>query len=125
MKLVFDTDVFVDLLRTNAGPLKAVLELLESGKVEGYISSITLLELRTGEISEYQEKLLATIVDRLIIVPLDRELAQYAGRLRKLAGKNMSLSDLIIGATSKYLGASMVTRNQRHFKLIPGIKFFK
>lgn len=124
VKLVLDTDVIIDLLRTGSGILTEIGELLDEGSTEVYISAITMLEIRAGENSLQQEKLLRDILDNIKIISIDKKLAEFLGRTKKALGGSMTLADLMIGGTAKWSKAKLVTRNRKHFEQIPGLKFF-
>ncbi|KKU57266.1 MAG: hypothetical protein UX80_C0021G0016 [Candidatus Amesbacteria bacterium GW2011_GWA2_47_11b] len=64
------------------------------------------------------------IEERIEVVTVDKELAKYLGNLRKGIRTPVSVPDLIIGGSAVFLGAEVATRNKKHFKLIPGIKFY-
>ncbi len=58
------------------------------------------------------------------VEPYTIQVAQLAGRLRGEAaaiGKTIPFVDLMIGATALSLNFSILTSNERHFRLIPGL----
>ncbi|MEK7155216.1 MAG: PIN domain-containing protein [Patescibacteria group bacterium] len=124
VKLVLDTDVIVDLLRTGDGVLVEIESLLNEGRAEAYISAVTMLEIRAGENTWEQEKLLEDILENIEIVSIDKQLAEFLGRMKRKLKGAMTLADLMIGGTSQRLKAKLVTRNKKHFESIVGIKFY-
>jgi predicted nucleic acid-binding protein len=61
----------------------------------------------------------------LIVHPVSLAIAQLAGRIEgEQAAKGVSIAfeDLVIGATALHLGFDVATLNERHFRLIPGLK---
>lgn len=124
VKLVLDTDVIVDLLRTGDGVLVEIESLLNEGRAEAYISAVTMLEIRAGENTWEQEKLLEDILENIEIVSIDKQLAEFLGRMKRKLKGSMTLADLMIGGTSQRLKAKLVTRNKKHFESIVGIKFY-
>ena len=125
-KVLIDTDIIIDFLRTNKGSFLSLLELQEQGDFILYISSITVMELFVGTSSQKpdQFKQLKELISSLLVVPFDAKLAQFTGELKR--GKKLTIltSDLIIGATSLWLKTQLATRNKKHFAGIPGLKFF-
>lgn len=125
-KILIDTDVIIDFLRTNKGLFLTLLELQEQGNLTLYISSITVMELFVGTSSQKraQSEQLKELIDSLRVIPLDAKLAQFTGELKRGKKWTILTSDLIIGATALWLNAELVTNNRRHFSVIPGLKFF-
>ena len=93
-----------------------------------FLSAITLLEIesgllklrretktrRAGEIEALREGLLADFGERLL--PLDATVAVAAARLAEAARPSViELKDLIIAATARVHGLTVLTRNLRHF----------
>lgn len=126
-KILVDTDVIIDFLRTNKGLFLNLLELQEQGSLTLYISSVTVMELFVGTSSQKpdQSQQLKELIDSLRVVPLDARLAQFTGELKRGKKWTILTSDLIVSATALWLKAQLATRNQKHFAGIPGLKFFK
>jgi len=58
------------------------------------------------------------------VEPYTIQIAQLAGRLGGEAsaiGETIPFIDLMIGATALHLNFSVLTSNERHFRLIPGL----
>ena len=71
-----------------------------------------------------RERFLTQVMASLDVHPVTPAIARRAGRLdgelSKL-GANIAFPDLVIGATALELDYTMVTRNSRHFRRIPGL----
>ena len=95
-----------------------------------YISAITVAEIEKGlrglhrrggveralRLNAWLDRLVETFSDR--ILPLDAVVARHLGKLEDAAlaaGQHPGLGDLIIAATAKAYGLTVVTRNLRHF----------
>jgi predicted nucleic acid-binding protein len=83
------------------------------------ISAITEAELFAGRTMRDAEavervELLLSVFE---IAPVNSTVAREAGRLRREYG--CSLPDALIAATAILWGAELITRNERHFKMIP------
>ena len=125
-KVLVDTDIIIDFLRTNEGVFLTLLKLQEQGSFTLYISSITVMELFVGTSSQKpaQFKQLKELISSLRVVPLDTNLAQFTGELKRGKKWTILTSDLIIASTALWLKAELATRNKKHFAAIPGLKFF-
>jgi tRNA(fMet)-specific endonuclease VapC len=66
-----------------------------------------------------------TYLLRLVpVMPYTLEVAELAGRLggeAMASGRTIPFVDLMIGATALSLNFSVLTSNERHFRLIPGL----
>lgn len=117
-RFVFDTDILVDHLR-GFPPAKNLLMEKREAQNKLIISAVTEAELfagRTMKNAEAVEKveLLLSVFE---IAPVNSAVAREAGRLRREYG--CSLPDALIAATTILWGAELITRNERHFKMIP------
>ncbi|HWE65252.1 MAG TPA: PIN domain-containing protein [Acidimicrobiales bacterium] len=52
-------------------------------------------------------------------IPVDRAVAERAGRIRRETG--LRLPDALIAATALERGLTLTTRNRRHFEAVPGL----
>lgn len=124
-KVVVDTDIIIDFLRTNKGLLPQLRDLQEKELLEIYITSVTIMELFAGDMRKTQEKMLVDLLINFKVIPFDEEIARFAGEEKRGKKLQIQLSDFIIGITCTYFKAELATRNQAHFRGIKGIKFFK
>jgi predicted nucleic acid-binding protein len=107
--LLVDTDVCIDHLR-GAHPLHSIAGLIS-------YSVITRSELFAGRTNEARvEEFLAPFRE----IPVDRMIAERAGRLRR--GSAMRTPDALIAATAIEHGLELVTRNRRDFEAVPGLQ---
>jgi predicted nucleic acid-binding protein len=109
-ELLVDTDVFVDHLR-GARPL-------EPGRNTLSYSVITRCELFAGRGTDEQvvEFLLAPLQE----LPVDRAVAERAGRIRRETG--IRTPDALIAATALEHRLRLLTRNVRDFEPVPGLR---
>ncbi len=103
-----DTDVFVDHLR---GARTLQPELLA-------YSVVTRCELFAG--SATQEETVGLLLAPLTELPVDRPVAELAGRLRRESG--VRTPDALIAATAMVHDLELVTRNLRDFGRVPGLR---
>jgi predicted nucleic acid-binding protein len=102
--LLVDTDVFVDHLRG--------AQRLEVGDHAVQYSAMTRVELFAGHATD--EERVNLLLSPFREIPLDRPIAERAGRLRRDA--RVPIADAVIAATALERGCILVTRNTRHFQ---------
>jgi len=86
-------------------------------------SSVTVLELFAGKSSKKVAGKLRELIDGFVVIPINTELAFFAGELKRDNAMDITLADLLIGATCLFIGAKLATRNKRHFHGIPKLRF--
>ena len=107
--LLVDTDIFVDHLR-GAVELKA-------GRHRLHYSVITRAELFAGTRGT---DLAARVLAPLREIPVDRAIAERAGRIRREFGLRMP--DALIAATALERHLGLATRNLKHFEPVRGLR---
>jgi len=125
MKVVVDTDVWIDYFNGFPHAVKLIEKLAPSFKIASSILSIT--ELRAGMTDEQAEKKLSKFYKISEIVPVTEEVAELAGKfIKQYSQKGISLPtvDTIIGVTAIENGYKLATRNKKDFPM-PEIKFYK
>lgn len=108
--LLVDTDVFVDHLR---GATR-----LQAGEGRISYSVVTRCELFAGRGAD--EDVVRTLLSPFAEIPVSREIAELAGRLRR--GLGMRVPDALIAASALRHGSELITRNLRDFEAIPGLR---
>ncbi|MGD0085233.1 MAG: type II toxin-antitoxin system VapC family toxin [Acidimicrobiales bacterium] len=107
--LLIDTDVFIDHLRGAAE--------LRTGRNRLHYSVITRAELFAGNSApNLTVRLLAPFRE----IPVDRAVAERAGRIRRETG--IRLPDALIAATALERNLTLTTRNRRDFETVPGLR---
>jgi predicted nucleic acid-binding protein len=107
--LLVDTDIFIDHLRG--------VVALEPRQHRLHYSVITRAELFAGtSATDAAGRLLAPFRE----LPVDREIAERAGRLRHETG--VRLPDALIAATALCHGLLLTTRNRKDFESIRGLR---
>lgn len=112
-RYLVDTDVLVDHLR-NA--VRVPVPPAESA-----YSTITRAELYAGQ--EADERVIDTLLSAFEELPVDREVAEAAARIRRAA--QVALPDAIIAASAIADRRQLVTRNVRHFRSVRGLRIYR
>jgi predicted nucleic acid-binding protein len=108
--LLVDTDVFVDHLRG--------ARRMQLGRDRILYSVITRCELFAGR--EAEEETVQRLLEPFEEVPVDRPVAERAGRLRRAGG--LRTPDALIAATALEHKLELMSRNVRDFKAVRGLK---
>jgi hypothetical protein len=123
LKIVSDTNIIIDHLR-NIPRATSLLEEIENGSFEGYISTITILELMAApKMTEQRFETIKALVEMFEHVPVDERIATVAGRYlaKYRASHGLEPMDAIIAATASVNEAVLFTLNTKHFKFIEGL----
>jgi len=107
--LLVDTDVFVDHLRG--------ARELRTGRHRIHYSVITRAELFAGNTAT---NLSAQLLAPFRELPVDRDVAERAGRVRREAGIPMPAA--LIAATALEHDLGIATRNDEHFRAVRGLR---
>ncbi|MBA3922766.1 MAG: type II toxin-antitoxin system VapC family toxin [Nostocaceae cyanobacterium] len=131
---LLDTDTLTHLY---AGQLNVVERLRNVDDSEVGITIITKVEVLRGRIDyllkaetsadllKAQELLFRTeeLLSRLLIVPVSQAASKEFDRLRVVSDlRKIGRADLLIASIALANRATLVTRNVRHFKQIPGVR---
>lgn len=125
MKLVFDTNIFIDALRLKPRGV-ALIRLFEKSEHELYISSVVGFELFAGKSSkkEDQQKAMQGLLSYFDVVDVTWKIAKRAGEIYRNGSERLEFPDYIIAATAMEMGAEVVTLNKKHFEKISGIRIY-
>ena len=107
--LLIDTDIFIDHLR---GAVE-----IKPGHHRLSYSVITRAELFSGVTGT---DLAARVLAPFREIPIDRAIAERAGRIRRESGLRMP--DALIAAAALERNLSLSTRNRKHFDPVRGLR---
>ncbi len=131
-QILFDTSMIIGYLRGKS-ECKSAVDAVRTGKIIGFISSITIFELYTGAfLSSDTAEGLRDVREILSWfqppIVLDDSIAQKSaylyGQLRK-KNQLIELNDLFIASTAIITGLPVQTLNLSHFKRVPGLKLIE
>ncbi|MCL5265475.1 MAG: type II toxin-antitoxin system VapC family toxin [Chloroflexi bacterium] len=111
--ILVDTDVLIDFLRGRPEARGFLLALSERAAL--HCSVVTVAELYAG-VRKSEEQKTAQLIAGMVVAQITQEIAETAGRLRRNArGFSLDLDDCFIAATALAEGASLATRNAKHY----------
>ncbi len=110
MRILVDSGILVDHLRG--------LHRFIPGDDELHVSSITTAELFAAQRGD--ERRVGRLLGAMVELPIDRAVAERAGRLRRAFGAR--LPDTLLAATAIEHGLALLTRNPRDFEMIKGLR---
>jgi tRNA(fMet)-specific endonuclease VapC len=121
--IVADTDVLIDFLAgrdPGAGRIRAELDrgLLRT-------TAVTRFELLAGARNTSQESAIRHLLAAIPTLPLDQQAADHAAQIQRnlqRAGEPIGMADSLIAGTVLSHGATLLTRNRRHFERVSGLR---
>lgn len=113
-KLLFDTDVLIDILKNNGKTIEQVKQLTKESE-EFYCSTINLAEIFAGmRINE--EGRTRQLLEGLSYFDVTMQIAELAGRMKcKTKTHTLWLDDCLIAATAIINECILVTKNIKHY----------
>jgi len=121
--IVADTDVLIDYLRGGVGASTKVENELRKGLGTTVVSAF---ELWAGSIgSKKRERVVGTLLDALRILPLEPAASRRAAEVRvglSRKGRTIGMADSLIAGICLHAGATLMTRNRKHFAGIDGLE---
>ena len=109
--LLIDTDVFVDHLR-------GARRLAVPRRKASFYSVITRCELLSGK--GVEEDVVQKLLGPFGELEVDRAMAERAGRLRRHL--EIRTPDALIAAAALEHRLTLITKNVRHFRMVPGLR---
>ncbi len=127
--MLLDTDYVVNFLRGRNATVPFVNSLTDAGTAR--VSAITVAEVLEGIFFGRNpvaaERAFQTWLRSVPVLDVNQDVARnfahLRGELRQL-GQIIQDMDLLIAATALHHDLTLVTRNQRHFGRVPGIRLY-
>jgi tRNA(fMet)-specific endonuclease VapC len=128
--LIPDSSVLIDAER-QARPISELLEAIRTvfGVTDILLSAVSVIELEHGiwrantpELARSRRIYLEEVCAAIPVQSFTKEMGQLAARIdaeARQTGTVIPFADLQIGVTALHLSCAMVTRNVRHFRMIP------
>ena len=127
MIFMLDTDICIYIIKRKPASVLKRLESLKPGQLA--MSAITFAELMNGaKKSQHVEanlERLTALSELLDIRPFDKQAAVFYGDVRsslEKRGEAIGGNDLLIAAHALSLGWTLVTKNEREFSRVEGLK---
>ncbi|MBZ0201159.1 MAG: type II toxin-antitoxin system VapC family toxin [Ignavibacteriaceae bacterium] len=123
--MLIDSDILIDIGRKNETAIERIER--EREKFIAVISSVTQMELIVGCRNKTELKNLDKFLEDFEIINIDYDITQKAIELLKeyRLSHGLLIADSIIAATSLILDISLLTKNQKDYKFINGLKLPK
>jgi len=118
-----DTDILIDFF-SNVTPGAQVLSILIS-REEAVLTSVSVFELYAGVEGKRRLKQIETLIQNLMILPLDVFEAVMAGKIYtelKTKGQMIGTHDILIAAICLANGLPLYTKNVIHFSKIEDLQ---
>ena len=114
--LLLDTDVLIDYLREEPKAVAYLEEITE----RACVSAITVGELYAGVREGEERAALDAFVRGFEVLPLDREIAQRGGLIRRDYGRShgVGLADALLAGSALVHNLDLVTLNRKHFPML-------
>lgn len=120
--IVADTDVLIDALRGHEPMASRVGDGLRAGTLATTV--VTLFELMGAAKDDRRRQRVARLLRPLPVLALDRAASERAAEIRReleRAGAPIGMADCLIAGICAIAGATLLTRNRRHFERVPGL----
>jgi predicted nucleic acid-binding protein len=118
MRLLLDTSVLIDALRSRRGRRAWLAELVRAGhRLE--TSALNLAEVYAGMRPEEEERTRA-FLDALFCHDITAGVGEKAGRLKREwagRGRTLTLADTMVAAVAMERGCALVTDNRKDFPM--------
>jgi len=121
--IVLDTDILIDFF-SNVTPGAEVVSILIS-REEAVLTSVSVFELCAGVEGKRRLKQIETLIQNLMILPLDVFEAVMAGKIYtqlKTKGQMIGTHDILIAAICLTNGLPLYTKNVIHFSKIEDLQ---
>ena len=120
--LLIDTDIFIDIAREDHHAINRLKS--EESKSSLYISSITQMELIVGCSNKKELQILNDFLKRYDVINVSEEISERAIELlsKYRLSHGLLIPDAIIASTAIISGIPFLTKNQKDFRFIKGLK---
>jgi predicted nucleic acid-binding protein len=122
-RFLVDTDVLIDISKGNAD----AADFLDNLAGDLFISRVATMELIIGAWNKKEQAAVENFIARFEVHEITESIGQQAyGLVKQLAKSHgMTLADALIAATALEDNLILVSRNEKHFRAVKGLKFSK
>lgn len=123
--ILTDSDILIELVRGRNAALLGQWQWILNSSETLACTPINVAELWSG-VRKDESHILETTFNALLCIPLDDEVGRMAGDLLRKYGPShgVHLSDALIGAAAIVHGATLWTRNRKHYPA-KGLRFLR
>lgn len=123
---ILDTNIVIHLLKGTPPEVRDAWQKA-GGHTASAVSVLTLHELRFGAENsrrpEENHRLLSAFLSKLRVLDFDTMAAEESAKIRHESKKQpIGPVDCLIAGHARSLGATLVTRNVKEFRRVPGLK---
>lgn len=120
---LIDTDILVDISRGNV----SAADFVDGLNGELYISRVSAMELIVGARNRRDQAVIEKFIALFEIRELSDAIGQGAYRALRQYSKShgLQIADGLIAATAREHTLELVSKNEKHFRPIKGLKFMK
>jgi tRNA(fMet)-specific endonuclease VapC len=123
-RILLDTGLLIRHLRNHQPTVQLIRTFGQTERLA--ISALTRLEIHAGMHPDERYKT-QKLITRFICYNLDETIADHAGDLvysLQKTGHGISVPDAIIATTALVHQLTLVTYNQAHFAVVPGLRLY-
>jgi predicted nucleic acid-binding protein len=120
--ILADTDVLIDYLAEVAPIAEQISQYIQADRL--WTTAVSCFELLSGADEGKRGDKIREFVQSLNVLPLDLSGAQRAAEIRRYldrAGQAIGMADSLIAGIALLHDLPLFTRNQAHFKRVPGL----
>ena len=116
-----DTNAIIYIIKKDENAIYLLHDIMARPEIPLYVSTITETELFSfSQITPDEARKIENFLENISLVPLVSQIARTAGYIR--GAYDIKLADSVIAATTLFTGSTLLTRNTKDFKKIPGFK---
>lgn len=114
---LLDSDILIDFLRGRAAAWSLITRLQATGEAP-LISTVSVAEILAGAQRD-EEEAVERLLSVLEKVPVSESIARSAGAFLRAYQRShgIELGDALVAATALAIGATLVTRNVKHYPM--------
>ena len=120
--IIADTDVLIDYLEGRLPGAEAVSQALRRDQLQ--TTTINYFKLLAGARRDRQQESILALLESIQVLPLDVDAARRAAEVRQQlerSGIGIGMGDSLIAGIALARGATLLTRNKRHFERVLGL----